>query len=306
MKKIEIEDIINRAKNIHDNKYTYDFTNYKDLNSKILINCPKHGPFYQRVSDHLYGHGCSLCSIEKNTERKRNDLKYIINKANEIHNFFYDYSLLKKNKSMHDRVDIICPNHGKFSLSLHSHINKKRGCKFCSLERSTDNKEKFIEKSNKIHGNFYKYDKVQYTNSKTKVIITCPIHGDFLQRPMDHINSKQGCPVCNESKGEKEIRNILNDLKIEFEPQKSFCDLKFKKCLYFDFYLPYYNTCIEFNGEQHFAPFEIFGGEESFKILNQRDALKKLYCKEKNINLLNIKYLDINIEKIIKDFLFLT
>ena len=54
----------------------------------------------------------------------------------------------------------------------------------------------FIKKANEIHNNKYNYDKVNYINKRTKVIITCPIHGDFEQLPSGHINGKYGCPLC--------------------------------------------------------------------------------------------------------------
>lgn len=34
----------------------------------------------------------------------------------------------------------------------------------------------------------------------------------------------------------------------------------------FDFYLPYYNTCIEYDGVQHFKPIDYFGGEKEFEL----------------------------------------
>ena len=54
----------------------------------------------------------------------------------------------------------------------------------------------FIIKSRKIHGNKYDYSKVNYVDIKTKVIITCLIHGDFQQTPGSHINQKSGCKKC--------------------------------------------------------------------------------------------------------------
>lgn len=65
-------------------------------------------------------------------------------------------------------------------------------------------KEEFIEKARKIHGNKYDYSKVDYLNGKTKVIIICPEHGEFLQVPEKHLTG-QGCPYCcNTLKGTKE------------------------------------------------------------------------------------------------------
>lgn len=58
-------------------------------------------------------------------------------------------------------------------------------------------KEEFISKSRIIHGDKYNYDKSIYINTKTKLIITCPKHGDFLQRPEVHYLDKCGCPSCD-------------------------------------------------------------------------------------------------------------
>ena len=58
------------------------------------------------------------------------------------------------------------------------------------------NKIEFEEKARKIHGDKYDYSKVEYVNNKTKVCIICPIHGEFWQRPNDHL-SGNGCKICN-------------------------------------------------------------------------------------------------------------
>ncbi len=55
--------------------------------------------------------------------------------------------------------------------------------------------DKFLNQSTLIHGNFYDYSKAIYINSKEKIIINCPIHGEFKQIPNDHIRGI-GCPKC--------------------------------------------------------------------------------------------------------------
>ena len=57
-------------------------------------------------------------------------------------------------------------------------------------------KDSFIEKSNLLHKNKYDYSKVKYINSNVKVCIICPIHGEFWQRPSDHIRG-----ICSPSCG---------------------------------------------------------------------------------------------------------
>ena len=56
-------------------------------------------------------------------------------------------------------------------------------------------KEEFIQRASTIHNNKYLYNKVNYVNTSTKVIITCPIHGDFEQAPTKHLQG-QGCQKC--------------------------------------------------------------------------------------------------------------
>lgn len=56
--------------------------------------------------------------------------------------------------------------------------------------------EEFIKRAIKIHGNKYNYSKVEYVNIQTKVILSCPIHGDFKVTPNHHLYMKAGCPHC--------------------------------------------------------------------------------------------------------------
>jgi len=53
----------------------------------------------------------------------------------------------------------------------------------------------FVDRSLAIHKSQYTYEAVSYTNVTTKVNITCPIHGWFLQTPKDHMHG-YGCPQC--------------------------------------------------------------------------------------------------------------
>ena len=55
--------------------------------------------------------------------------------------------------------------------------------------------EEFIKKAKVIHGNKYDYSQVKYINTKTKVLIICPQHCEFLQVSGNHLRG-QGCPYC--------------------------------------------------------------------------------------------------------------
>ena len=85
--------------------------------------------------------------------------------------------------------------------------------------------------------------------------------------------------------------------------QHKFDDCIYKRKLKFDFYLPDYNMCIEYDGKQHFQIIEHFGGEKRLKETQIKDKIKTEYCINNNIQLIRIKY-NQNIEYILKDKLF--
>lgn len=212
-----------------------------------------------------------------------------IYQANKTHNNKYDYS--KVNYINTDiKVTIICQEHGEFEQVPYHHLSG-RGCPKC-YGNSKSNKEDFLKKVNIIHNNKYDYSKVDYINAYTKITIICPKHGDFNQRPTNHL-SGNGCPICRTSKGELKIKKFLEDNNIEFIPQKTFDDCKGKKkCLPFDFFLPKYNLCIEYQGKQHYEVNKYWGGEENFKETQTTDIIKSDYCYLKGIELLQITYID--------------
>lgn len=109
-----------------------------------------------------------------------------------------------------------------------------------------------------------------------------------------------GCPICNESKGEKVVRLYLENNNINFIQEYRFEDCRYKNLLRFDFYIPNRNLCIEYDGMQHFKSFDYFGGEERLKVTQKRDKIKNRFCEENNINLLRIPYYELdNIDKIL-------
>ena len=56
-----------------------------------------------------------------------------------------------------------------------------------SILTCTEKEKLFIFKSNIKHNNFYIYNDFVYKNGKTKITITCPIHGDFKQIGESHL-----------------------------------------------------------------------------------------------------------------------
>lgn len=241
-----------------------------------------------------------------------------IQRANSIHKNKYNYSKVVYTKGK-DKVCIICPEHGEFWQEATSHL-MGCGCPKCKdvkLHRDRAfSTEQFISKARQVHENKYDYSKVKYINTRVPVIITCPIHGDFKQIPENHLKGC-GCSRCNRfcqvSKGEKFVEEYLVKHNIKYIRQYSVSIPKqinksgYAQC---DFYLPDYNTIIEYNGEQHYkySPHFHTGGIIDFNRQKERDKYIRTYCIENNINLIEISYklsLD-KVEKLLADRLAVT
>lgn len=193
-RKLSVPEFIKKAKLIHGNKYNYDGIEYKNNNSNIKINCQIHGDFYQTPGNHTHKtnpQGCPECAGRTNWTQEK-----FIKKAKEIHNSKYNYDKVNFINTV-QKVIITCPEHGDFLQKPSKHLSGQK-CPRC-VHNFKGTTESFIEKAIEIHGTKYNYDKVKYLSNHKKVIITCPIHGDFEQTPANHTHklNSQGCPKCS-------------------------------------------------------------------------------------------------------------
>lgn len=282
-RRLTTEKIIEKFKISHGDKYDYSLVNYINSHTKVKIVCPKHGVFEQSPYNHIgLKQGCPEC----NGNKKMNTVDFV-RKSKNIHGNKYDYSLVEY-KNSHTKVKIICPKHGLFEQKPNAHL-QRCGCLKCSGKNLKTNDD-FINLSKKVHGDEYDYSLVNYKNGKTKVKIICHKHGIFEQTPDLHTNRKHGCPICKSSFGEKLIEKTLIENKIEYIKEYKFDDCRYELPLRFDFYLPKFNTCIEYDGLQHFEIIDYWGGIEHLKLVQKRDKLKNEYCKNNGIHLIRIKY----------------
>ena len=130
-----------------------------------------------------------------NKDKDKDKDNIFIEKAIKIHGDKYDYSKINYINSR-TTIIIICKIHGEFLQTPNKHLLKS-GCYGCKkIIKNKLTSEKFIEKAIKIHNDKYDYSKVNYDDRYTKVIITCKIHGDFLQAPINHL-STSGCYECS-------------------------------------------------------------------------------------------------------------
>lgn len=284
---------IAKAMKVHNGFFSYEKTDYKGANGKIIATCPIHGDFEVKANNHLKGTNCAKCTAEgivhkitplpqRTASTKKLTKEAFLIKAREIHGWKYDYSKTEY-KNGREKVIVTCPSHGDFLITPNKHL-LGIGCPSCAKNKPLTNEE-FIQKAQNVHGQNYSYEKSKYVSTHRPLIITCPIHGDFLQAPSNHL-SGQGCPQCSQSKMEEEISILLERNRIKFEAEKTFEWLKDKKSMFLDFYLPEYQIGIECQGLQHFEPLSIFGGQDKFENAKRRDSLKKQLCLNHGLTLL--------------------
>lgn len=123
--------------------------------------------------------------------------------------------------------------------------------------------------------------------------------GNYCYKSCDDLTkgNSQSCG-CLVSKGEALLQNLFIQMNIKFQAQKIFEDCINPKTgckLKYDFYLPDYNCCIEYDGKQHFT-YESIGwnSKEQFEERCFRDSIKNQFCEQRHIPLIRIPYWDYN------------
>jgi hypothetical protein len=289
-----LETFLTQAKEIHGDKYDYSKVEWENTYTKITIICPIHGEFTQVPQNHIrLKCGCRNCGREiAKAKVNKYNTDYFIEKAKEIHDDKYDYSKVQCFNAT-DKVEIICLVHGKFKQNANQHL-QGHGCPKCNFDQMAKDramgKELFINKAKELFGEKYDYLKVEYINGQKNVCLICPAHGEFEVTPNNHLSKKSGCPICSESKLERELPSILDKQNVKYERQKRF---KWLGRQSLDLYLPEHNVAIECQGIQHFKPVDFAGkGEKwankSFEEIKERDDIKLKKCLDFNIKMIYV------------------
>jgi hypothetical protein len=290
--KLDYSEFLIRAEKTHKNLYFYDENSYVNYTSKMKIYCSEHGYFDQIPHAHIsMKAGCPKCGYLKSSKSNTKSWESVLDIFQSIHGDRYNYKT-ETYINVTTKMSIQCLKHGWFEQNPSQHFNG-HGCKFCGIEDNAERKkihfEEFIIKSKLTHGDRYIYSENDYKDIFTPIQIECLKHGYFLQIPRDHYRGS-GCPKCSSSRGENLLRLLLEEFDIQFEEQKSFDGLYLKNKLKCDFFLPKYNTVIEYNGIQHYEPIDPFGGIQGLRDTQKRDIVKYDYLTSNNIKLIIVKY----------------
>ena len=268
---------------------------------------------YREIQDKNQKCACYNCRHKK---RYTNDLKErqlklynealkICNKKNILVSKIED---IKNNTSY---ITYICPIHGEQKMRINNLING-RECPQCNHDSASERYRLSLDEVERrisdLGGKLL--NKQDYINgTKRNLIIECAYCGTPFVTSLV-LFTQHGGQIClncrdTESIGERKIRIYLESNHILFEQEKWFSDCRDVKPLPFDFYLPDYNTIIEFDGEQHYKQGHFTHSHLSYT--QAHDVIKNEYCKNNNIRLIRIPYWNINnIEEILENKLLIS
>jgi len=278
MIKLTIDQFIQKAREVHRDKYDYSLVEYENNTTKVKIICPIHGIFEQIPDKHIRGVGCHRCGCRNNQKLNTKD---IIQKAREVHGDKYDYSLVEY-RNCKTKIKIICPTHGVFEQYAYIHL-RGHGCLQCKGKKISNTKkslgkttEQFIEEAKSVHGDKYDYSSTTYNRAHDRIKIICPIHGVFEQSPTNHLQPN-GCPkcACAVSRQETELQEWISSI-IDIEVRNRSIISPYE----LDVVIPSKKIAIEYNGLY-------WHSEQQGKCRNYH-LLKHQLCEEAGYRLIQI------------------
>lgn len=290
MKRLTDEEFTERVYNWVGNEYTFEEP-YKGNREKLLVRHNKCGHAY-KVAPYAFKHGrrCPYCA-HRVTLTNEQFVKSVTDK------FDGAYTPLTKYIDTKHKVTMHCNICGSNWDVVPSSLVQGSGCPTCSYRKRGDarryTKEQFVENLESKYPHEYTIvGEYKGNHVPIEAIYNHCGHIGFVEPA--NLLTGYGCPICKNSRGELLVAKVLDSLNIKYQAQKCFDGCKDKRVLPFDFYLPEYNTCIEYDGIQHYEP-RSFGGSdeetiENYNIQKSHDAMKDKFCKTNGILLIRIPY----------------
>lgn len=271
-------------------------TEWKGSQEKIRFRCSCGAEFittYNRFQNQNKRQ-CFACASKRAYDQKRLRIQEVIDLIQERSDCTYLSGEYKNQKS---KLLVRCGCGAEFRVTLNNLISKHGSgrCPSCGIAMRNRFSKLDLERVREValsRGAELISD--EYINAHTELTFRCEC-GDLFTTTFNRFTTlgKTRCRKCSkrESKGEREVRMWLQEQGIQFVAQKAFnVRGDDTRPYYFDFYLPDYNTCIEFDGAQHFRPTAFASDDIAFQELKARDEAKTKFCAENGIRLIRIPY----------------
>ena len=270
---------------------------YSILSQRVNCLCKKHNHHtHKSIQEILKGQGCYYCGLEKLSEQ------HILSDAEvqENINILNPHIELVSYKGNKEPSDFYCKIHNKNFSKYYSTLKHcSSGCEDCYAEnlrvRCGMGEEEFKRRLNEIHPELVVLEK--YINNATPLKVYCTKHNHtYFSTPVTLLDRKTCCDKTRVTYKEEQVCKLLEEKwSFKITRQKTFENCVDKRCLPFDIYLDEYNVLIEYQGEQHYNPIRYSSETQEevikkFKYTQNHDNIKRQYCINNNIPLIEIPY----------------
>ncbi len=270
---------------------------YKNSNTPIMFKCKICGHEWNaKPNNVLNGHGCRKCSIKLRSKKQRHSLDDFISLMKEKNpTIKITGRNYVNNKTPIECECLVC---GYKTKKRPDSLLVGRGCKKCGFDKLHNlfslTQEEFESRLADVNHNIEVLG--AYYNVSTNIKCRCKTCGyEWITKPINMLYRGSGCLKCSSSKGEKILVDILDSYNITHDEQHTFNGCVYIGLLRFDSFDMDNNIAYEYQGEQHYIPIDFAGkgdewAEESLEIIQTRDNIKREYCKEHKIPLIEIPY----------------
>lgn len=265
--------------------------------------------YQRRKSTHT--NTCRTCGITFKTQRRdqincshecaSESRRYTEEEFEELVRDKKDFTLISKYVNYRTKLEVRHSCGYEFKVFPSNFIYNESGCPKCYGNMPKTN-EAFTEEIEGLVGREYSLES-SYTGNKNKITVKHNECGRSYDVTPDKFLRGGRCPNCFFSRGEKRIKEFLDEMSIDYLREYVIDECRHKLPLPFDFAV--FNKerlilLIEYDGDQHFIPKDFWGGKKGLEETKKRDSIKDNYCEENEIKLLRIPYTDFdNVEKIL-------
>lgn len=256
----------------------YKLDNKNKNRAWVIAECPMCHKDYETMAQSIRGKnyikGCYDCSVH--AERNH------IDRAGKTYNGIYVKEEYGRAKHGYKWL-AVCPMCGKDFVIDGSQLGVQKSCYTCHQTNQWE------DLTGQRFGKLTAIERI-YRTDKTRHnwwLCQCDCGGEKIVEASELKRNNVSSCGCLTSKGELDVMQWLNEYDITYEKEKSFPELGL---LRYDFYLPQLNTIIEYHGEQHFKPVDIWGGEDGYIARVEHDLRKELYCERNGVRLIIIPY----------------
>ena len=288
---------------------------YMGMDAKHLFRCACGNEFETTFAkfQNRNKRQCNKCGRKRNHDHSRLSIEFVKEQIASfgcrcLSNEYINYK---------EKLTIMCQCGNVYQQSYSNFMHGTHRCQKCSRKIADEVKNKYtyeyVYKYLQEHGSTLLTPKTEkFIGYKSTIEIECSCGEKFstmLEIVLAYDKTKcRSCKAQNSpiSHGERRIKDYLLEKGFEFHQEYSFPDCKDKYVLRFDFAVVVNNELmlIEYDGIQHFKPYDYYGGDEYYQKVLRRDKIKNKYCKDNNISLLRIPYTEIhNIDILLDEYL---